>query len=983
MSLPPPPTSHVRSISPSRMSLVKQVTLRSALVATKVMQRVPLVHIAAALATHPTVTSVSDLEMPPDEDQMKAVARERAATASRGPGPARQRLAISANSLLAAQTENENDISWLDQVRVARGITSTAAAAAAAAALPKKKVPWSPMVGEGLLTTTDAGAGAGTATGTGACPPPLVLNHSVVVPTTSSGKQWRNLEDLNRPETVNENFPSQNSDFPTKNPALLHYHASAPSTSSSFFTKNTNNNHHHLPAPPTTTIASPPPSRSSSSHNNHRRRESVVRFSEDVTQGVTYDSHVAFETTDGWFLTMHPKTGLVSVREPEEDWQERRCPPFSGSNAPIFVFRIASMTWPLGFKHGQPVSFSDPIWLVAIDGMGTKGWQSGAVLAPKITTVESSSNFNHTETWAALGGSLLGAPPPNISNRKIRPLGTTAPRLHAPVPLHFIEPIEGLHSLRSPWPNAHTKVKSSHPQQQQQKNSTATAAVSSSTTTTATISAVTLAPGSLRTSLQTQIEDEQTLRSNKGASNIFSRLYKSTRLGLGTVGPTKAFVPSHAVHVAGGAFILVMPLPGEKGGGEGRIVRPTDMDFPGAYSRQQEIPLLSGSWEFKRADTNHQHHHESSSAAATSSKPQNHSDSSVSKELAVTGGRGTPQVRNFSYVAISSHGQYIVHQPAQADPIISKAMTMTTEGGEGGSGDGGERDGNNDLSGSRGGGGGGGSRSCSPIDHHQVISEHDDRHHTKEGGTTSGETASKTHSRAFDSSYFIRQEPDGLCGGSRRIPIMITANKDAIERKGYFRIRVVTDLGAKATAKAAVAKANAEDFAIRTGGGGGGGGGGGINILESTTTPAASVVNGDASEVGGGASKNVNEATFTASRGRSAKTIAAAVASRLKTQVTLDEARILRLGAVALRAPPFDKFGNPQPASVPDIGDASAAENLVSSTRALVSRAQTASDTRFLSFEIERTSRGAPLAYAQLVRQCSAWEGGGGPQQNN
>ena len=50
-----------------------------------------------------------------------------------------------------------------------------------------------------------------------------------------------------------------------------------------------------------------------------------------------------------------------------------------------------------------------------------------------------------------------------------------------------------------------------------------------------------------------------------------------------------------------------------------------------------------------------------------------------------------------------------------------------------------------------------------------------------------------------------------------------------------------------------MAKANAEDFAIRTGGGGGGGGGG-INVLESTTTPAASVVNGDASEVGGCAS---------------------------------------------------------------------------------------------------------------------------------
>ena len=81
---------------------------------------------------------------------------------------------------------------------------------------------------------------------------------------------------------------------------------------------------------------------------------------------------------------MHPLTGELTVREPEEGWMARRAAPFSGPKAPQFVFRLASMEWPLFESHGRAVTWGEGVWLVAADGRGTHGWRSGAVVAPAV-----------------------------------------------------------------------------------------------------------------------------------------------------------------------------------------------------------------------------------------------------------------------------------------------------------------------------------------------------------------------------------------------------------------------------------------------------------------------------------------------------------------------------------------------------------------------------------------------------------------------
>ena len=955
-----------RASSPNRLSMVKQVTLRTALAASKVSQGVHLVHVAHALAMQPAAVSYAVLEMHPGQDALHDAATERAATASRGAGPARARAAAAALTIRVAQAAIENDVSWIDTVRVARGITprpgqefeyggkegnyfisrpaaqstSTrrqgssgfslpiASPFAFASPLPTGLSAHRPSMNLADHQFPSSASPTGSEVGfPHSRTPSRMMNvatpaASPIVGGAMSGggrggatatRSWQQLEDLTSEGGLLTSasiyagesmlFP----DFPSKNPALVKSSSAKNSWSGAPGTSKSPRGSGGNLSPRARSAAAPAPSPRPPAPRRFRR-EGQVRFSEDGTQTVTYDSHIALETTDGWFLTMHPKTGVVSVREPEEDWLARRAPPFAGPNAPIFVWRVANMKWPLGLKHGQPVSFGDAIWLVAIDGSGADTWQSGAVLAPKVSAVEHLANFNHADAWNALGGALLGPPPAYVAQRKTRPLGTSAPRLHTNDPVHFVEPIEGIHSARSEWPGAHRGDGKG---------------TGSGNLITPIIYSAPVAPGNLRESLQQSIANLCARRANHGAGPIFPRLYLAARTGLGTIGPTRAFVPSHAVHVAGGSFILVHPPPGTKG--DPHVVRANDMEFPGAYSRQQDGPLTSAAWEFKRPGPE--------SAGEVDGRATEKRQPTNRQQVFVTG-KKLNEVCNFNYVALSIGGQYLVHQSAQPDFITLRGDGMATEGE--GEGD------DKKFAGSRGDADRPSSRGTTASSHAPVGGAGD----AATGG--GGESPKIGRSRAHDSSIFVKQEPDGRCGGSRRVPVMVMAGRDGVERKGYFRVRLVLQLGAAAIAATNASVAIAVESVNKFGG-----------KTEDVNAPAEKL-------------------TLAVHGGRSSRAISTANSVRSRAQFTLDDARVLRLGAIALRAPPIDANGNPTPVTAPDVGDTTAVANLVSLTREMLQKAQVEADHHYLDFEVERVSRGAPLAYAQLVRSCSYWDQGRG-----
>jgi hypothetical protein len=91
---------------------------------------------------------------------------------------------------------------------------------------------------------------------------------------------------------------------------------------------------------------------------------------------------------------------------------------------------------------------------------------------------------------------------------------------------------------------------------------------------------------------------------------------------------------------------------------------------------------------------------------------------------------------------------------------------------------------------------------------------------------------------------------------------------------------------------------------------------------------------------------------------------------RADMQAVLEEARALRLGAAAKRAPTVNADGALIPILFADQDDPSAAENIVSSSRSALARAQALSDEKFLSFELERSVRGVAMAQAALLQKC-------------
>lgn len=126
---------------------------------------------------------------------------------------------------------------------------------------------------------------------------------------------------------------------------------------------------------------------SASASLSARNAPPPLQFNTTPSAQVFYGSTVAFESLDGWYLTIHPKTGVVSVREPEPNWYERGLMPFQRTyagaghykEAPHYLFRLVNLQQPMA---NGPIRGGDPVWLQVAEGRGDEGWTSGSILAP-------------------------------------------------------------------------------------------------------------------------------------------------------------------------------------------------------------------------------------------------------------------------------------------------------------------------------------------------------------------------------------------------------------------------------------------------------------------------------------------------------------------------------------------------------------------------------------------------------------------------
>ena len=145
---------------------------------------------------------------------------------------------------------------------------------------------------------------------------------------------------------------------------------------------------------------------------------------------VLYGSVVMVESLDGWFLTVHPVTGAVTVREPEPCWFERRRMPFSRRRGalppPIYHFRVMHPTD--ASRFGSAVRYGDPVWLVVVDslrvapstpaagaagaagagrGLQDAAWKEGSVLAVHMQRGSNVAAFSEAAAYVALGGTAI------------------------------------------------------------------------------------------------------------------------------------------------------------------------------------------------------------------------------------------------------------------------------------------------------------------------------------------------------------------------------------------------------------------------------------------------------------------------------------------------------------------------------------------------------------------------------------------------
>jgi hypothetical protein len=114
-----------------------------------------------------------------------------------------------------------------------------------------------------------------------------------------------------------------------------------------------------------------------------------LQFNPTNTAPVFYGSTLALETLDGWYLTVHPRTGLTAVREPEPNWYARGLMPFQRTylgrgqyrEAPHYLFKVVNLVDPMA---NGPVRAGDPVWLQATEGRGEPSWKNGSVLCPHV-----------------------------------------------------------------------------------------------------------------------------------------------------------------------------------------------------------------------------------------------------------------------------------------------------------------------------------------------------------------------------------------------------------------------------------------------------------------------------------------------------------------------------------------------------------------------------------------------------------------------
>jgi len=117
----------------------------------------------------------------------------------------------------------------------------------------------------------------------------------------------------------------------------------------------------------------------------------ALTFNDSPGTPLYFSALVALESLDGWFLAVHPSTGVVSVREPERRWVEEQRMPFNRrieatpggapllTRAPLYLFRLVDLRRP---ERQDAVHTGDDVWLQIVDGRGEEGWASGSVLAP-------------------------------------------------------------------------------------------------------------------------------------------------------------------------------------------------------------------------------------------------------------------------------------------------------------------------------------------------------------------------------------------------------------------------------------------------------------------------------------------------------------------------------------------------------------------------------------------------------------------------
>ena len=639
--------------------------------------------------------------------------------------------------------------------------------------------------------------------------------------------------------------------------------------------------------PQSSATSARPQSSRESRHSPTRRGASrgTVSLVEDPYAVISYGSLVAIESLDGWFLTVHPVTGTVSVREPEIAWHTRparvpfgdlhRKTEITPQSVPIWYFRVTNMKdIPLHTSNGRAIHLMQEFWLVPIDGVGRpsvwkrsaeRHWRNGCVLAPRVTVAVPTATLPTSLAWEALGGSAVGPPtaieaeragllPPRPAPAAPQPLiDPSSDLFHARASVGIVDPDGTADASHSPATSpkraiiGHGGGPTAGPTR---KGSTSAAPaplplshyfVDPDDGVTPSLGAPATRPSGPHGGLRAASLDACALRSSAREKAGFPS--RADRMGgqqagaLGGVASVAAFVPSEAACASGAAFILG-PKSSMNQSGQYRTF---DVGFDSVYELTESSSLCAAKW-YARANKN------SGGSAAPADTP----------------------LRNFTTAALGNSGMYLVHEPASGGGVVG-------EGGDGG-----------------GGGGWVG------VSAEQVIA------------AISAATP--------DSALVAPQPSDGATGGNRRAVAMVH-DDGLLDRRSIFRFRLVVENKRKRTGDghAGGAFAAHEDDPHAHGG---------------ETGPHSSTAHSAREDAAAGMSNtNVRGAAAEATVIKSAfaRRIASLStgldAASAALQDTLYNARLTRLGVAATRVV-TDDAANKLSIVAPDMGDETAAENL-------------------------------------------------------